>query len=82
MTDAPIEEPEFRLDRNDVASLTWAKLSRHIESKIARLRVRNDNNLSPDDTAMVRGEIKGLKNLLALAQPDPAVVAVDAEQDE
>ncbi len=82
MTDEPKEPPEFTLDRNDVASVVWAKLSKHIESKIARLRVRNDANIGPDDTAMIRGEIKGLKNLLALAQPDPAVVAVDAEQDE
>lgn len=69
------QPPEFRLDLNDRNSPTWAKLKRHLEAQIEKLRAQNDNDLDPVKTAKLRGRIAGLKNLLALGSPDPAMVA-------
>lgn len=43
----------------------WAYLKEHLESEIQRLREANDSpDLSADQTALIRGEIKALKRIL------------------
>jgi hypothetical protein len=76
VSDAPKQEAQFRLDLNDRHSPTWAKLRRHLEARITeKLRRQNDNDMDPMKTAKLRGQIRSLKNLLALGSPDPAMVA-------
>ena len=49
------------LSHNDRNSVVWAKLKKHMEA-----RIKNDNDRDPIATAKLRGEIRCLKNLLAL----------------
>lgn len=67
------------LNQHDLQSAAWAKLRKHMEARLQALRIKNDTDLDPVATARVRGEIKNLKNLLALEnKPDPVTVADDA----
>lgn len=57
------------LNQNDFASVTWQRLRLHMESRLHVLRLRNDADLPPDETAQIRGQIRALKTLLALEDP-------------
>lgn len=59
------------LNLNDFASVTWQKLRLRTESRLEMLRKRNDSDLTPDETARIRGQIAELKAMLALEE-DPA----------
>lgn len=51
----------------DRRSPLWRKIEKHIEARTAELRVTNDALSLPErDTAVIRGRIAELKNLLAL----------------
>lgn len=52
-------------DRN---SETWLKVRTAIEARIEQYRRQNDNDLAPDKTAILRGRIQELKNLLAAGE--------------
>ncbi len=71
------DEPPFLLTAHDIQSTVWAKLRKHMEARIIALRAKNDGDLEPMETAKVRGELKCLKNLLALGKPDQAMGAND-----
>lgn len=47
-------------------SVTWRKLCAHIEARIDAHRKRNDGDLTPEETAQMRGRIKEAKAILAL----------------
>jgi hypothetical protein len=51
----------------------WRKLTDHWTERLAALRAQNENNLGPDETAILRGRIKELKANLALATDSPVV---------
>jgi hypothetical protein len=62
------------LDRTDLASPTWRKIKAHMEAKQAELRAKNDDPAKDAiATALLRGELRGIRNLLALGNPSPAV---------
>lgn len=63
--------PEFKLSPGDRVQPLWAKLKAHLEERLAKARERNDADLTPDQTAKIRGEISCLKRLLALGQDEP-----------
>lgn len=66
----PIVGPEqFRLRSSDTASETWIRLHKHYTDRLERLRTQNDADQSPEKTAMLRGQIREVKALLALANP-------------
>lgn len=69
------------LSREDLGSHCWLALAKHMEARLAKLRIKNDSDLDSVATAHVRGQIKALLNVLALANPAPALVA-DAEPGE
>lgn len=73
------ESPDnvFTLTPGDLISPTWARLRKHMEARLQSLRAKNDNDLDPIATAKLRGEVKALKNLLALSTTDQAMVADD-----
>lgn len=71
----------LKLTSADLVSPTWQKLKKHMDARLQSLRAKNDNNMDPIKTATVRGEIRSLKNLLALSEKAPAMGA-DEEQPE
>jgi hypothetical protein len=65
----------FVLTPMDLASPLWGRIRQHLEARLDAARRRNDEDLSPADTALVRGEIKALKGLLSLGQELPSIPA-------
>ncbi len=64
------------LDYNDLHSITWSRLKKHFESRLAYLRTLNDNDLDAIATARLRGEIRAVKNSIALGEsPDQSMEA-------
>lgn len=65
---------EFRLTPQEANSEVWLKVSRYLAERLERARLKNDSVLLPPlDTQAVRGEIKALRDLLALAKELPPV---------
>lgn len=51
----------------DRRSPVWRKIEKHIEARMTELRGNNDAiSLAERDTAVIRGRLAELKNLLAL----------------
>ena len=75
------ESPDnvFTLTPGDLISPTWARLRKHMEARLQSLRVKNDNDLDPIATAKLRGEVRALKNLLALSESQPRQMVADEE---
>ena len=70
----------FALDQGEAASYLWKKLKGHMEARLALLRSKNDDpNKDGNATAMLRGRIKELKNLMALDNPAPSMEAEDSD---
>lgn len=68
--------PGAVLSANDRNSPVWAKVRKHMEAKQVTLRLRLETqDLDPTATAKLRGELKAIRNLLALGTPDLAMVA-------
>lgn len=64
----------FLLLPGDKVSPTWQRLKAYFEQELANARTKNDNEkLDPIQTALIRGRIQTLKNLLALENPPPVV---------
>ncbi|RTL37156.1 MAG: hypothetical protein EKK53_21540 [Burkholderiales bacterium] len=58
---------------NDFRSETWKRLTNALEAELERLRESNDaQSLGVTDTAVIRGQIKAVKNILALGQQPSA----------
>lgn len=58
----------------DFKSQSWFAVRKYAEGRIDQLRHRNDGDLSPDQTASLRGAIAALKGILAL-ETAPEIVA-------
>lgn len=68
MSDNPVP---FALTNGEKLSPVWVRLKAHFEEELARARARNDDiKLGEVGTALVRGEIKRLKALIALGDED------------
>lgn len=70
---------DFELTPHDRASSLWLRLATHLSDRLADARRRNDAPLSDIETAMLRGEIKSLRRLLALGDDNRPVVTGDDE---
>jgi hypothetical protein len=68
---------EFKLTAAERFSSTWARISEHLEARLAECRRKNDGNLSFDETTKLRGQIKELQYLLAVGIPDEPVPMAD-----
>lgn len=66
---------DFRLTDADKNTPLWLALRAHLERRRDSLRAKNDTNLSPEETAKVRGQIAEIKALLALENPRPEIPA-------
>lgn len=58
----------------------WKRLSQLVGERIDELRKLNDSEMSPEKTALVRGGIKELKKILALADDASAGAAVSPDE--
>jgi len=68
---------DFRLTPDDKATGLWVRLRAHLEDRLSRARARNDTLLPEYETALLRGEIKCLKYLLAMSDSRPIVTGED-----
>jgi hypothetical protein len=62
---------KFALGFEDKQSPTWRRLKAHLEERLRLARESNDTEQPEERTARTRGEIKVLKELLALDKPAP-----------
>lgn len=68
-------EPPFQLTLGERQSPLLRKLMEHYAKKLETYRGNNDNvNLSPEQTAHLRGRIAECKSFLALDNPAPTVM--------
>lgn len=69
------KEPDiFRLLPGDIISPTWQRLKGYLENELETARVKNDDQkLDEIQTAITRGRIQTLKNLLALENAPPVI---------
>jgi len=51
------------------------KLIRYYADRLVTLRASNDNDLSPEDTARIRGKIIEVKAFLAIGQEKPTFIS-------
>lgn len=70
---------DFLLSDTDKAQGLWVRLRAHLEGRLAAARVRNDKPLTEPETALLRGEIKTLKHIIALGDDRPQIVTGDEE---
>jgi hypothetical protein len=63
-------------------SSTWRLIAFHLDDRLKTLRERNDTPLDPIATATVRGEIKAIKELLALPERVEQVVQEPPGEDD
>jgi len=63
----------FKLTPLEAQSTLWKKIEREITAMRDNARVRNDGNLTADQTAKVRGEIAVCKTILDWANPNPEI---------
>ena len=79
----------FALSREDVRSPAWRRLAVMLKARIDELRQANDSPThGPEQTALIRGGIRELQRILALADnasaspaADPADMAGVSEQE-
>ena len=62
----------MRLTDIERESELWKKLTAHYALKLDTYRMQNDGNLSPDETAKLRGKIFEVRKILALGEVTPA----------
>ena len=60
---------DFRLSEADTNSGLWLRLKTHLTERLDLLRIRNDGDRSEIETAALRGEIRCLKQIIALDAP-------------
>jgi hypothetical protein len=72
-------QPPFRLSPGQRQSDTWQVIKAHLEKELQRLRERNDNeSLSAEQTAALRGQIAHVKAMLVLDKDLP-ILPPDSE---
>lgn len=71
------------MNRADFATPIWKRLAVHIDARIDELRRLNDTALDMEKTALIRGEIRGLKKILDLATASSVqgAMAIDDSQE-
>lgn len=65
---------DFQLTDGEKSHPLWARLKAHLESRLVAARMRNDDaQMSPIDTAALRGSIKCLKSIIQLGDDVPLI---------
>lgn len=66
------------LTEADKLSALWRKLEPYLQDRLDACRKQNDGDLSPEQTAKLRGRIATLREILALANAGPVQAEPDA----
>lgn len=61
----------FELSDGERRNQLWLKLKAHFEESLRVLRCKNDELLSADETAAIRGQIKCLRGIIRLGDDPP-----------
>lgn len=65
-------DEKFELSDGDKVNPFWVRFKQHLQSELNLARLRNDNiKATEQETAVMRGEIKKLKALIALGDDRP-----------
>ena len=56
----------MRIEPHERESHLWQSIKGHLQERLEVLRSRNDKPQDEIDTALIRGQIKEIKNLLVL----------------
>jgi hypothetical protein len=67
----------MKLTEGDKLSAVWQKLEPYLNDRLDACRKQNDGDLSPEQTAKLRGRVAMLREILARAEAGP----VQAEDD-
>lgn len=76
MTNRIEDEPQaaLLLSSGDKTSPTWLKLAAHLNEELRVARIKNDNEkLTEQQTAALRGRIATLKSILRLGDISPVI---------
>jgi hypothetical protein len=73
------DKPAALISEHERSSALWQKIRKHLEARRELLRAKNDGDLDERKTARLRGQIRELKNLMALDNPMPESEADDPE---
>jgi hypothetical protein len=61
----------FQLSYGERDSAVWQRLSAHFEARINTLHVKLEGDQTPEQTAILRGQIRAYKEILSLAKDLP-----------
>jgi hypothetical protein len=61
----------MKLNDFERTSALWLKIENEINERLETSREKNDANLTPEETATLRGTIKAFKEILSWAVVDP-----------
>lgn len=61
----------------DKASIEWITVKEHCESRLAEMRIENDNDASVEETAKLRGRIEFCKEIIDLEKNEQKVEISD-----
>jgi hypothetical protein len=67
----------MKLTEGDKLSAVWQKLEPYLNDRLDACRKQNDGDLSPEQTAKLRGRISAYREILSLQNAD----SVQAEDD-
>lgn len=56
------------LSPDDIRSPTWHKIKKHLESRLEKLHIRNEEDLDPIETTGLRAEIRAIKGFLRMGE--------------
>lgn len=59
-----------KLNVDDLHSRTWSLVKVHVDERLSTLRTRLEGSLSWEDTLQCRAQIRELKQLLEISQPE------------
>lgn len=52
----------------DFSSETWRKIEKHLRNQLDYFHNQNDNPLPPDETNLIRGQIRHIKSMLNMRE--------------
>lgn len=80
----PKQEPDFALTPAELKSPAWKSIKKYLAAQREAVRTQLESDMDEVKTAKLRGDLRRIRNLLALDQPDrdPADPEADAEEGE
>lgn len=64
---------QIKLTELERTSAVWQRLKKYYDARLARLRAKNDGDLTHEQTLKLRGQIAEVKGLLSVATDSPSI---------